>query len=114
MRKEEKIMEDKEYEKELKENPPIMVENLPLRPNELVFTKMPKGDKFQLLIRYLNDIATFDKNQTILLAQLTTLVKYICEHLGIDVVAKEKETSRKIKDQIEQNIKDSKEKLAGK
>lgn len=104
-------MEDKEYLKALEENPPVKVDKLPLRPNELVFSDMPDGDKFQLLIRYLNDVATFDKNQTILLAQLTTLVKYICEHLGIDVVAKEKESSRKIKDQIEQNIQDSKEKI---
>jgi hypothetical protein len=115
MRKEEKIMDDKEYEKELKDNPPIMVESLPLRPGELVFTDMPEGDKFQLLIRYLNDVATFNKNQTILLAQLTQLVKYVCEHLGIDVQAKEKETTRKFQEQIEKNIKESKEKLvAGK
>lgn len=104
-------MEDKEYLKALEKNPPVKVKELPLRPNELVFSDMSDGDKFQLLIRYLNDVATFDKNQTILLAQLTTLVKYICEHLGIDVVAKEKESSRKIKDQIEQNIQDSKEKI---
>ena len=113
MRKEEKTMDDKEYEKELKDNPPIMVEELPLRPGELVFTDMPEGDKFQLLIRYFNDVATFNKNQTILLAQLTQLVKYVCEHLGIDVQAKEKETTKKLQAQIEQSIKESKENDTG-
>lgn len=104
-------MAEKTYEEELKENPPVSVKELPYRPGELIFAEMPEGDKFQLLVRYMNDIATFDKNSVILLAQAVQLLKYICESLGIDVVEKEKETTKKMKEQIEREIEEAKEKI---
>lgn len=99
------------YEKELKENPPIEVEELPKRPGELWFASLSDGEKFQLVTRYLNDIAVFNKNDTLLLAQIVNLLKYICEHLGIDVAKKEKETTAKMKKVIEDNIEEAKQKL---
>lgn len=93
------------------EKEPILVKELPKRPGELVFNELDDGDKYQLLIRYFNDIATFDKNTVFLLAQTVQLLKYICEHLGIDIIAKEKETTAKIKKQIDEKIEESKEKI---
>lgn len=105
---------DYEYEKELKENPPVEIEELPVRPGELLFHKMNEGDRFQLLTRYMNDLAVFSKNQMVLLTQCVSLLRYICEEMGIDVAKKEKETAAKMKKQIEDSIEESKKKLTTK
>ncbi len=105
------LTEKELYEKELKENPPKVIEHLDRRPGEVDFSKLDEEDYKQLLVRYLNDVCSINKSTLQILADLYVLVEFLCENSGIDVKAKKMELARKIKAQMEENIKKSKEQL---
>lgn len=73
---------------------PVYVEQLKPLPSELMFCNLSDGEKFQILVRYLNDLAVFNKNT---MALLSTLVNYVAvlsaKVHGVDV-DKELETLR--------------------
>ena len=102
---------ENDLNKLLEENPPIKMDKLPYAPGEVLFTELSDGDKFQLLARFLGDISVYNKNVVFLTAQCVSMLKWLCEANGIDVVAKEKENTKIMKENIEKEEKLVKEKL---
>lgn len=90
---------------------PIVVEKLDKTPDKVDFSKLDEGDKFQLLVRYLNELCSINKSNLQITADLNILIKFICEKLGIDVKAKKIELTEKIRAQQEQQEKALKEQL---
>lgn len=99
------------YEEELKQNPPKHLQKLDLRPGEIYFGELTEDEKYQVLIRYLNDNNSINKSTLQIVADLYVLMEFICEKMGIDVKTKKMELARKMKAQIEKNIEDSKKAL---
>lgn len=75
------------------------------------FSRLPEGDKFQVLCRYLNDVCSINKSTLQIVADIYVLLEFVCEKMGIDVKKQKMELARKIKGQMEQNIEDSKEQI---
>lgn len=108
---EKQLTEQELYEQELKENPPKRVEKLELRPGELVLSGLDDDDKYQVFIRYMNDICSISKSNLQIIADLYVLIEFICEKMGIDVRAKKMELAENIRKQMEKNIENSKEQI---
>lgn len=66
-----------------------------LAPNEVDFKGLKDADRFQLLVRYLNDFATYLKNITSFTAETYLLTKFICEKQGIDFEKMKKDLASK-------------------
>ena len=108
---EKQLTEQELYEQELQENPPKKVRKLQLRPGELVLSGLNDDDKYQVFIRYMNDICSISKSNLQIIADLYVLIEFICEKMGIDVRAKKHELAKKIKEQMDKNIADGKKEL---
>ena len=94
-----------------KEQEQIILTELDKSSDKVDFSQLPDGDKFQVLARYLNDVCAINKSTLQIVADLYVVLEFICENMGIDVRAKKAEMARRIKGQMEQNIKESKEQL---
>lgn len=91
------VAERKEFEK------PVYVEKLKLLPKELYFGKLTEGEQFQILVRYLNDLAVFNKNMMSLLATLTNYVAIISKvALNVDVDEEMEKIHKEFENQIKQ------------
>ena len=88
-----------------------VIENLERGDGEVDFSKLPDGDKFQLLTRYLNELCSITKSLLQIQADEYVLVEFICKKLGIDVKHEKAELAKKIKAQMDENIRAEKEKL---
>lgn len=99
------------YEEELKANPPKVINELPKKPGEIVFSELKEGDRFQVLTRYLSDIATMLRSLVQLQADEYVLTEFICEKLGIDVKKKKQELVKKLMGDMDKKIEDSKQEL---
>ena len=88
-----------------------VIKELPKGEGEVYFGEMNDADKFQLITRYLNDLCSINKSTLQIVADLYVLMEFLCEKLGIDVRAKKMELAKKIKGQLDENIKKSKEQL---
>lgn len=102
---------EKQYLSDLKNNPENHVENLPPRPGEIWFDKLTDGEKFQVITRYLGDIAAFNSSILQIIADSYVLMEFVCESMGIDVKAKKQELVKKYKEQQENQLKEIKDKL---
>lgn len=89
----------------------VVVDKLSLVNNEVDLRKLNDGDKFQLLVRYFNDFATYLKNITIFTSDLMLMVKFICEKQGIDVEALKKQLADEALQSREKLEKQLKEKI---
>lgn len=89
----------------------IVLEELDKSNDAVDFSKLPEGDKFQVLTRYLSDVCSINKSTLQIVADLYVLLEFICEKMGIDVKAKKQELARKIKAQMEQDLEQSKKEL---
>lgn len=98
-------------EESSKEKNVVVVEELERFDNEVDFSKLSEGDKFQLVTRYFNDICSITKSVLQIVADQYVLVEFICKKLGIDVKAEKQELVKKYKAQMEENIKKGKEAL---
>lgn len=94
-----------------KQETQIVLTELDKTTDKVDFSKLPEGDKFQVLCRYLNDVCSINKSTLQIMADLYVLMEFICEKLGIDVKKKKMELARQIKANMEQNIKESKKQL---
>lgn len=103
MEEEKKVLETKAE--------PIIIKELPKGEGEVYFGELPENDKFQVLTRYLNDLSSITKSTLQIMADLYVLMEFVCENMGIDVKAKKQELARRIKAQMDENIKKSKEEL---
>jgi hypothetical protein len=101
----------KDFIKQLTENPPIEISELQINPGEVVFSKLSQGEQFQVTTRYLNDICTYLKNITFFEMKSNQYLKWLCEQQGVDIKAKEKETTEKLKAQMDAQLQASKDKL---
>lgn len=91
------VAERKEFEK------PVYVEKLKLLPKELYFGNLTEGEQFQILVRYLNDLAVFNKNMMSLLATLTNYVAIISKvALNVDVDEEMEKIHKEFENQIKQ------------
>lgn len=88
-----------------------VIESLERGDGEVDFSKLPDGDKFQLLTRYLNELCSITKSLLQIMADEYVLTEFICKNLGIDVKHEKAELAKKIKAQMEENIQKSKEQL---
>lgn len=89
----------------------LVVEELERNDGEVDFSKLSKGDKFQLLTRYLNDICSITKSMLQITADQYVLIELICKKIGIDVKAEKQELVKKYKAQMEEDFRKSKEAL---
>lgn len=94
-----------------KEQTQIVLKELDKSIDRVDFSQLPEGDKFQVLIRYFNDMCSLNKSSLQIMADLYVLMEFICEHLGIDVKKKKMELARQIKAQMDKNIEESKKEL---
>ena len=94
-----------------KEENPIILTELDKTTDKVDFSQLPDGDKFQVLCRYLNDVCSINKSTLQIVADLYVLVEFICEEKGIDVKGKKQELAKRIKQQMELNIENSKKEL---
>lgn len=94
-----------------KEQNPIILTELDKSTDKVDFSQLNEGDKFQVLCRYLNDVCSINKSTLQIVADLYVLLEFICEHEGIDVKAKKQELARKIKEQMDLDIENSKKEL---
>lgn len=108
---EKQLTEQELYEKELEQNPPKRLQKLDLRPGEFYFGDLSEDEKYQVFIRYFNDICSINKSTLQIVADLYVLLEFICENMGIDVKAKKMELARNIKAQMKENMEKSKEEL---
>ena len=99
------------YEKELKERPPFYLDALPLKPGEIVYSKLSEEERFQVLTRYLGDICVFTKSQLQIIADQYILIEFLCKKLGVDVKAEKAELTKQLKLQKEQELEKSKQDL---
>lgn len=91
------IAERKEFEK------PVIVDELKLLPKELYFGNLKDGDQFQILVRYLNDLAVFEKNIMSLLATISSYIAIISKNaFNFDV----DDEINKLKSELENQIKE--------
>lgn len=102
---------EERYLSELDKNPANHVANLPERPGEIWFDKLTDGEKFQVLTRYLGDIAAFNQSQLQINADLYILMEFVCEKMGIDIKAKKQELVKRYKADQEEQLKQIKEEL---
>ena len=93
------------------EHKTVILTELDKTNDKVDFSQLPDGDKFQVLSRYLNDICSINKSTLQILADVYVLLEFICENEGINVKAKKMELAKKIKAQMEENIKASKQQL---
>jgi hypothetical protein len=103
--------QEENYKKLLKEQPPIYIDELLLKPNEIVFSKLDEGERFQVLTRYLNDLCTFTKSILQITADQYILIELLCKKQGIDVKAEKQAIAKRIKEQMDTNIEKSKEQI---
>lgn len=94
-----------------KQETQIVLTELDKTTDKVDFSKLPEGDKFQVLCRYLNDVCSINKSTLQIMADLYVLMEFICEHLGIDVKKKKMELARQLKAQMDKNIEESKKQL---
>ena len=87
------------------------MEKLDKTPDKVDFSKLDEGDKFQLTVRYLNELCSINKSNLQITADLYILIEFICEKLGIDVKAKKIELAEKIRAKQEEQEKALKEQL---
>ena len=94
-----------------KQETQIVLTELDKTTDKVDFSKLPEGDKFQVLCRYLNDVCSINKSTLQIIADMYVLLEFICEKEGIDVRKKKMELARQIKANMEQNIEESKKQL---
>lgn len=94
-----------------KQETQIVLTELDKTTDKVDFSKLPEGDKFQVLCRYLNDVCSINKSTLQIIADMYVLLEFICEKEGIDVKKKKMELARQIKASMEQNIEESKKQL---
>lgn len=94
-----------------KQETQIVLTELDKTTDKVDFSKLPEGDKFQVLCRYLNDVCSINKSTLQIIADMYVLLEFICEKEGIDVKKKKMELARQIKANMEQNIEESKKQL---
>ena len=94
-----------------KQETQIVLTELDKTTDKVDFSKLPEGDKFQVLCRYLNDVCSINKSTLQIIADMYVLLEFICEKEGIDVRKKKMELARQIKANMEQNIETSKKEL---
>ena len=88
-----------------------ILKELPKINGELIISQLSKEDLIQLGARYLNDICTYLKNVVLFEAQNAQMIKWLCEKQGIDVNALRRETAEKMREQIDKNIDNAKDKI---
>ena len=103
-----KKQETKNTQKQIKTE---ILKELPKINGELIISQLSKEDLIQLGARYLNDICTYLKNVVLFEAQNAQMIKWLCEKQGIDVNALRRETAEKMREQIDKNIENSKDKI---
>ena len=94
-----------------KEQKQIVLKELDKSTDKVDFSKLKKGDQFQVLTRYMNDLCAITKSNLQIIADLYVLLEFICAKMGIDVRKLKAEMAKSIKQQQDQNIKAAKEEL---
>lgn len=89
----------------------IVLTELDKKNDAVDFSQLPEGDKFQVITRYLNDVCSINKSTLQIVADLYVLLEFICEKMGIDVKAKKTELAKRIKAQMDEDLKKAKKQL---
>lgn len=100
-----------ENEPKKEQRKPIVVKELDKSTDKVDFSKLKKGDQFQVLTRYLNDVCAINKSTLQIVADMYVLMEFICAKMGIDVKKLKAEIAKSLKQQQDQNIKVAKEEL---
>lgn len=102
------LLENEEFKKAYKENPPVIEDVLAWQPGELIVGELSENDKFQLISRYLNNISVYLKNEVHLQLRIEKLLTFLLEEKGIDVNAKFREDAQRQAELVEKRIEESK------
>lgn len=108
---EKQLTEQELYEKELAENPPKIITELPRRAGEIDFSQLSDADFRQVMVRYFNDLCSINKSTLQIIADLYVIMEFVAENMGIDVKAKKMELANRIREQMDKNIEDVKKQM---
>ena len=76
------------------------------------FSKLPQGDQFQVLTRYLNDMCSFARSTLQIAADTEVLLEFIAKKLGINIAEERQKLVAEMQKKMEEQEKLVKEAMA--